>query len=212
MATPSYSLPSSHWARHRHSARPATRLAMPAIHRPIPLLGIGMVGVLLGAWAGIAPFVGPYYGVGADNFGAMYWDLARALLAVIPGVAGLVAGLMIIASARSWELSLGRGTIGMAGLLAMAAGGWLTFGPISWFVLYNHPYLTSSAPLMELTRMASYSAGPGLLMMAIGGVAFGSLLRHPEPVTVMAGDFGPTPAPRPVEDVAASDAPDAAAV
>ena len=84
----------------------------------VPRFSLGVAGllvVLLGAWGGIVPFLGPTFGYSADGTGSWYWDLAHAILSLVPGVAACLAGLLImrgggtkifhLAVARSREFS-----------------------------------------------------------------------------------------------------------
>src|SRR5436309_5603512 len=82
----------------------------------------GFLLVLLGLWVGLIPFVGPYfnYQIGTDN--TWDWSANRLYLEVLPGIAALLGGLILIGSLRRISASFG-------GLLALAAGIWLLTGP-----------------------------------------------------------------------------------
>src|SRR5574340_782616 len=69
-------------------ARPATAVPMGTV----PAAGIGTLGVLtllVGAWGGIVPFVGPIFGFSADGTVAWYWNMPHALLWLAPGAAAV---------------------------------------------------------------------------------------------------------------------------
>jgi hypothetical protein len=74
-----------------HSARPT-----------VPRFSLGVAGLLLvvlGAWGGIVPFIGPTFGFSADGKGSWHWELTHALLSLAPGAAALLAGLLIMTGA-----------------------------------------------------------------------------------------------------------------
>ena len=56
-----------------------------------------MLTVLVGAWGGIVPFVGPIMGFNADASASWHWDLVHALLWAAPGALCVVFGLALLA-------------------------------------------------------------------------------------------------------------------
>lgn len=163
---------------HRETvARPvaAERAGMRTIGMSALLMSAGMMAVLAGAWGGIAPFVGPTFAYSPDGAGSYYWDFARAMVAVLPGCAAIVGGLLVLACVRSWDLALGRGLVRVAAVLLFASGAWFALGPSAWPVLYGHHYLISSSPLLDFARIAGFVAGPGLMLTVCAGAALGFL-------------------------------------
>src|SRR4051812_49607940 len=80
----------------------------------------GVLLILLGAWAALIPFIGPYF-----NFAytprpndAWYWTSARGWLEVLPGAAVFLGGLLLLFSASRVVTLFG-------GWLAAAGGAWL---------------------------------------------------------------------------------------
>jgi hypothetical protein len=64
-------------------------------------LGIaGVVAVLVSARGGIVPFVGPLFSYDGDGSPWWHWGLPHSVLALAPGVAGLLLGLFVIAESR----------------------------------------------------------------------------------------------------------------
>ncbi|MGA8724699.1 MAG: hypothetical protein WB565_06630 [Acidimicrobiales bacterium] len=133
----------------------------------------GVVALIVSAWGGIVPFVGPTFGFSADGTGSWYWDLSHALLALIPGAVGCLVGITLMGySAARSRTSVG---LGLIGVLAVASGAWFAIGPLAWPVLYGtKAYFLNASPLRELAYVVGYALGPGLILAVVGGIAWGS--------------------------------------
>jgi hypothetical protein len=85
------------------------------------VIPFGVLIVLLGAWAAVAPLGGPYFGFGFDTDETWVFSQAHWTLSLIPGIVAALAGLAIASASRlgGW----------LAGLVASAAGLWLVVGP-----------------------------------------------------------------------------------
>lgn len=85
----------------------------------------GFVLLVLGAWAALAPMIGPYVDVAYTPFpnDAWHWTAARGWLEVLPGGAAFLGGLLLIVSASRVMTMIG-------GWLAAAGGAWLIIGPV----------------------------------------------------------------------------------
>jgi hypothetical protein len=84
----------------------------------------GTLLLIFGAWAALAPMVGPYIDVAytpAPN-DAWHWTAARGWLEVLPGAAAFLGGLLLLLSASRVMTLVG-------GWLAAAGGAWLIVGP-----------------------------------------------------------------------------------
>lgn len=81
--------------------------------------------IVLGAWAGIVPFIGPYlnFAFTPAPTSAWYWTADRGWLEVLPGAAAVLAGLILLLGAN-------RVTMALASWLGVAAGAWLIVGPV----------------------------------------------------------------------------------
>jgi hypothetical protein len=130
----------------------------------------GILTLLFGAWAGIVSFVGPTFAFSGDGSGSWHWNLAHALLFLVPGGAACIAGLLAIFGAASGK----RMVLGFAGLLAVVCGGWLIMGPVAWPVLEGGSVFRTGVPaLRELAFWIGYSLGPGALLVALGAFILG---------------------------------------
>src|SRR5699024_5389615 len=77
---------------------------------------------LLGVWGGIVPFIGPLFDYRIDEFGAwaLTWD--RWWLHILPGIAVLLGGAVLVVAADRLSASV-------AAWLAFAGGAWFLVGP-----------------------------------------------------------------------------------
>jgi len=177
MSTHSHFMPTHHLVHRAPRVESTRTMSALDVHTGLAktLTTIGSMGFLLGIWGGLAPFVGPTFGFSADGAGSWHWDLARGILAALPGAAAVVAGLLVLGCARTIALGVGRGGVAIAALVMFASGAWFAIGPLAWPVLWNQNYFIHSSPLVDLARWAGFAAGPGLLFVLFAGVAFGAM-------------------------------------
>lgn len=136
----------------------------------------GLLIVVLGAWGGIVPFIGPTFGFSADGAGSWHWDLAHALLSLAPGAAACAAGLLILTGATT-RMSHPFSS-GLAGLLAILAGAWFVLGAVAWPVMYNvGSYFAPGTAMTELEYFVGYFGGAGCLLIALGAFVLGKSAR-----------------------------------
>jgi hypothetical protein len=146
----------------------------------------GVVAVLASAWGGIVPYVGPVFGFSADGTGSWYWSLSHSVLALVPGVVGVLLGLFIIAESRGVTVGKGRLSLATAGTLLILCGAWFAVGPYAWPVLTNNgTYFATSTHMRILTYQLGYSVGVGLVLVMCGAFVAGWASRHsPSPAEV----------------------------
>jgi hypothetical protein len=139
----------------------------------------GLVTVLVSAWGGIVPYLGPTFGYSADGSSSWTWNLAHAVLGLTPGAVGVIAGLSMMSAGGRLAFGFGRVSLAGAGLLGLGAGGWFIIGPTAWPVLeHTHAYFVGGSPLRVLEYLAGYSLGTGLIVAAAGAFALGWSMRH----------------------------------
>jgi hypothetical protein len=135
----------------------------------------GFLLILLGGWAGIAPFAGPVLRFGYTPDHAWVYTQGRVYLSAVPGGVAVLAGLFLMAT-RS------RGFGGLCATIAALAGGWLIAGAA---VIRLMPARVSGSISIGavigagvhraiLTPMAFF-AGPGALIVFVAAVALGRL-------------------------------------
>ena len=169
--------------------------------RRFPARAAGALIMLLGAWGGIVPFVGPLFGYRMDGLGAWAWSTPRAELSLGPGVIALVGGLLLLVGLR--------GAQRFGGLLAFIAGAWFAVGP-SFFPLWTGAVITVpsgtvgglSPAAMRAVEQVGYFYGTGVLIASLAAFAIGVLTLSAvrvvtrEPAAMeLAGTRGGAPVP-----------------
>jgi hypothetical protein len=135
----------------------------------------GVLLVVLGAWAALIPFVGPYFNFAftpAPN-DAWHWTAGRGWLELLPGAAAFVAGLMLL-------LGTNRVSLTFASWLGIASGAWLVVGPvlaprIGLNAGFPDPGSNVSVQTVE-SLLFYYALGAGILFFA--ATALGRLSVH----------------------------------
>jgi hypothetical protein len=135
----------------------------------------GFLLVLLGAWAALIPFVGPYFNFAftPDPNAAWHWTSARGGLEVAPGVAVAVGGLLLLFSASRVVTSFGA-------WLAAAGGAWLIVSPALDPVLkvdLGTPDPASNTGVRVLEDLLFFYA-LGAVILFLASVALGRLSVH----------------------------------
>jgi hypothetical protein len=140
--------------------------------------------IVVGAWAGLIPFIGPKFGYTLGSSAA--WKLTddHIYLQLAPGAAGVLAGLILLGFVTGRDrASFWRGVAIVAALLACAAGAWLVIGPDAYTVIRHVGPNGRTLPTTTLASFATqvgYYLGPGVLLAVFGGMALslGSLRRR----------------------------------
>ncbi len=140
---------------------------------------VGILTIVVSAWGGIAPYVGPLFGYRPAGPSAWHWTLAHALLALAPGAVGVLAGCAMLSAAGRVRYGLGRTSLAASGVLAFACGAWFVIGPTAWRVLESQSALANGAtPLSSLANLVGAALGPGVVLALLGGTGIGWALRH----------------------------------
>jgi hypothetical protein len=137
----------------------------------------GVLLILLGAWGGLVPFVGPYFHYAYTPDKAWAYTSGRLYLSIVPGAAALLGGLLaILATHRAVGL--------LGGLLAALGGGWFILGgPIialavkSGSISPGSPLTGPVGSLSSATRVflesLGFFTGTGALIVFVGALAVG---------------------------------------
>ncbi len=130
----------------------------------------GFLLIVLGIWGALAPFVGPYFDFAFSPDRAWAWTAARGWLEVLPGVAAVAGGLLLLSSRNRFTAML---------------GGWLTVFAGAWFVVGRAlagplGLGDAGAPVAatDTKRVAlelAYFYGLGALIIFLGAIALGRL-------------------------------------
>ena len=134
-------------------------------------LGIGtagLVAVLVSAWGGIVAFVGPLFDYSGDGSGAWQWNLPHTVLALLPGVAGVLLGLFVMAQSRGVTVGRGRLSLAAAGMLLMVCGAWFAVGPLAWPVISNGTaYFVAVRTCACWSTRSATASGPGWFSLPV---------------------------------------------
>ena len=137
----------------------------------------GVLLIILGAWGGLIPFVGPYFHYAYTPDTAWHYTSGRLYLSIVPGAAALIGGLLaVLASHRA---------VGVLGaLLAALGGGWFILGgPIIALVVKSgsispgSPLAGAVGSLSSATRVflesLGFFTGTGVLIVFLAALALG---------------------------------------
>ena len=155
----------------------------------------GLLLVLLGGWAGIAPFAGPALRFGYSPDRAWAYTQGRVYLSAVPAGVTVLAGLILIVT-RS------RGFGGFCATIAALAGAWLIAGaqlirllPASMSGPVSTGTVLGAGAHRAIATSLAFFAGPGALIVFVAAIALGRLsitaykdyLRWPPPQETGAG-------------------------
>jgi hypothetical protein len=133
----------------------------------------GLLLVLLGAWGGLIPFIGPYfhYAYGTDR--TWQYSTGRLWLEILPGAVTVLGGLIVLGSARRPAALFGA-------FAAALAGGWFIAGNLV-STLWNGGVPQAGVPFgTNITRLAleelGFFTGVGALIVFFAAVALGRFL------------------------------------
>ena len=155
--------------------------------RPGRRWALGAILALAGLWGAVAPFV-ITSGQSGKHGGAKQAS-ERLAVNIAPGVAGALAGLVLVFLALRSSDRL-RGPVLAAGVLALVAGVWFVVGPAVWSTIHTvvrttpakhppHPPTISKG--RKLTVLLADSFGPGLVVTALAGAALAARRRPKAP-------------------------------
>ncbi len=139
----------------------------------------GILLILLGAWGGLAPFVGPYFHFAYTPDKAWAYTSGRLWLSAVPGGVAVVGGLLVAGSSYR--------AVGCVGAFLAAAGGaWFIVGtPVVGLAVKNgsiSPGAALGGPLGSLSsatrvllEQMAFFTGTGVLILFFGTLALGRL-------------------------------------
>ena len=167
-------------------------VSYPSSHLPSRLTATfaGAFAVVVGAWGGIAPYIGHALRYSADGSATWTWNLQHGLLSLLPGTMAVVGGLLLIAStwARRERDSVlhAVGLTGAAALLSLSAI-WFLIGASVWPIYFTSHVLAAASPIRTLADTVGYYLAEGFVLAVVAGVvgvwAVGSLHTRSNRVT-----------------------------
>jgi hypothetical protein len=159
--------------------------------------GSGLALVLLGAWGGLAPFIGPYFHFGFEPDTTWFYSTGRLYASIIPGGVVLLTGLVVMATRSRW---FG----GLCAVIAALGGAWFVVGQAVLAVVANNTAkysvgatIGTTLSRVVLTDLACFY-GLGVLIVFCAALSSGRLsigayrdfLRFGDAATGAAGAAG----------------------
>ena len=128
---------------------------------------------LLGLWGALIPFIGPYFNYAFSTPDPWVFTLDRLWLNILPGIAVLLGGLILGASADRFSGGLGA-------WLALTGGIWFIIGPVlSQLWGGGGPGSPIGPPLgtnlVQALAQLGYFYGLGALITALAVIALGRI-------------------------------------
>lgn len=157
----------------------------------------GVLLALLGIWGGLIPFVGPYFRYAYTPDTAWTYNSGRLWLEILPGVAALLGGLLLIVAA-------GRHTALFGALLGIASGAWFALGNVVaplWNTANPAGVPASTTTLMQAVEQIGFFTGLGIAMVLVAAFAAGRITAVPGVRAMRPMPAEPTAPVEPVEPV-----------
>ena len=129
----------------------------------------GLLLVLLGAWGALVPFVGPYFHYAYTPDRAWTYTTGRLWLEILPGVAALLGGLVLLASTH-------RPTAHFGAWLAALSGAWFVLGSVigpTWIGAHVTPGAAVGAPVTRALEQIGFFTGLGVVIAVLAATALG---------------------------------------
>lgn len=131
--------------------------------------------IVLGAWAALVPFVGPWFELEVGTEDAWEWQVDKLWISILPGAAAMLGGLLLLGSAN-------RAGGGLGAWLALVGGIWLLIGPIMSLLWQDEPFGFGPAigdDGQQTLELIAYFFGSGALITALSAFALGRMSIRP---------------------------------
>jgi len=133
----------------------------------------GFLLVLLGAWGALIPFIGPYFHYAYSPDRAWAYTSGRLWLEIVPGVATLLGGLILLISSLRPTAMMGAG-------LAAAAGAWFALSAVLHPLWPGVGSLSAGVPVgstaaLRVAEQIGFFTGLGLVIVFVAAFALGRL-------------------------------------
>jgi hypothetical protein len=137
----------------------------------------GVLLIILGAWGGLAPFVGHYLHVAYVPDNGWHITSGRLWLSIVPGAAALLGGLLAAASTH-------RGVGGFGAFIAALGGAWFILGASVTKAFVTSGSISPGRPLggtlgslsvaeRTFLEQAVFFTGLGVLILFFAALALG---------------------------------------
>ncbi len=131
----------------------------------------GVLLILLGMWGGLAPFIGPYIHYAYTPDQAWHWTSGRLWMEVLPGIATLLGGIVVVLSRMRPVALLGA-------WLAVLAGAWFAVGstlaPL-WNLALSSLGTPVGSPTARALEQVGFFTGLGVVIVLVAAFVLGRL-------------------------------------
>jgi hypothetical protein len=147
--------------------------------RPLGASFSGLMALLVGTWAAIAVYIGPYFGYRPTTSQTWAWNTQNWMLHLAPGAAAALAGLILLAVGPTRRRLLG-GALALPALLLLLAGGWFVIGPAAWPLIESGSAFAAATTMKAaFVNQVGTTLGPGVILAILGGMALKAGLARP---------------------------------
>jgi hypothetical protein len=128
----------------------------------------GVLLILLGAWGGLIPFIGPDFRYAYTPDTAWSWTSGRLWLEVLPGAAVLLGGLIVLGSKTRPVALLGA-------WLAALGGGWFAVGSVLsvLWMKANAAGTPVGGTVARVAEQIGFFTGLGVVIVFLAALALG---------------------------------------
>ena len=137
----------------------------------------GVLLILIGAWGGLAPFVGPYFRFAYTPDKAWAYTSGRLWLSIVPGAAALLGGLLVTGAAHRAVGCFGAFIAALGGAWFIVGGPVIALAVKSGSISPGAPLTGSLGSLSLATRLFleqfAFFTGIGVLILFFGALALG---------------------------------------
>ncbi len=144
------------------------------IRRSHGILG-GLLIALLGIWGALIPFIGPYFHYAYTPDTAWTYTTGRLWLEILPGVAALLGGFLLV-------VSRGRHVALFGAFLGIVSGAWFALGNVVaplWTTAAPAGVPASATTLTRVAEQIGFFAGLGVVMVLVAAAVAGRLTAVP---------------------------------
>ncbi|MDQ3643129.1 MAG: hypothetical protein M3450_17105 [Actinomycetota bacterium] len=133
-----------------------------------------IVVMIVGAWGGLVPFVGPLFGYQMGSVGAWAWTESHLTLHLLPGLAAIIGAATMLSSAPS------RARLGA--LIALVGGLWFILGPVfrpAWADRGTDGMMMMGDSVWdEIFLSLGYHSGTAFVIIPLAAYALGALANR----------------------------------
>jgi hypothetical protein len=134
---------------------------------------VGALAIVVGAWGGIAPYVGHALHYSADGSATWTWNLQHALLSLLPGAMAVVGGVLLVVTA--WvrrERASVLHAVGLAAATVLLGLGsvWFLIGSSVWPIYFTSHVLVGASPVRTFANAAGTYLAEGFVLAVVAGV------------------------------------------